>query len=64
LKKKKRAKSILKAQIEKFPQDFSIDELIEKLTVIDKIERGNEQSANNETLSESKLNSETEEWFE
>ncbi len=57
-------KTILKEQIEKFPEKFSIDELIERLIVIDKIERGNEQSENGEVLSESDLNNETRKWFE
>ena len=57
-------KTILKEQIEKFPEKFSIDELIGRLIVIDKIERGNEQSENGEVLSESELNNEIDKWFE
>jgi hypothetical protein len=57
-------KTILKEQIEKFPENFSIEELIERLIVIDKIERGNEQSENEEIVSESELNTEIEKWFE
>ncbi len=57
-------KTILKEHIEKFPEKFSINELIERLIIIDKIERGNEQSAKSEVISESELNTEIEKWFE
>ncbi len=57
-------KTILKEQIEKFPEKFSIEELIERLIIIDKIERGNEQSEKGEVLSESELNNEIGKWFE
>jgi hypothetical protein len=33
-------KTILKAQIEKFPEEFSIDELIDRLILIEKINKG------------------------
>lgn len=56
-------KTILREQIEKFPERFSIDELIEKLILIDKIERANGQSENGEVLSESELNTEIDKWF-
>lgn len=50
-------------QIEKFPERFSIEELIERLIVIKKIERGNEQSEKGEVVSEAELNTEMEKWF-
>lgn len=57
-------KTVLKEQIEKFPEKFSTDELIGRLIIIDKIERGNKQSENGEVISESELNNEIEKWFE
>jgi predicted transcriptional regulator len=57
-------KTTLKEQIEKFPEKFSIEELIERLIVIEKIERGNEQSENGEIVPESELNAEIAKWFE
>lgn len=32
-------KTIVKEQIEKFPEEFSIDELMERLILLEKIER-------------------------
>ena len=49
--------------IDKFPDTFSIDELIEKAILIDKIERGDEQSKNGNTISEEKLEKEMQKWF-
>ena len=56
-------KTILKNQIDKLPEKFSIDELVEKLILIEKIERGNKQSENDEVISESDLDKEIEKWF-
>jgi hypothetical protein len=57
-------KAILKAQIDSFPEEFSIDELIERLILIEKIEKGKNQSINRETISESELDEELKKWFE
>ena len=54
----------LKEQIDKFPDEFSLDELIDKLILIEKIESGNEQSENGEVISESEMENEIERWFE
>jgi len=56
-------KNKLKEQIDKMPEDFSIDELIEKLILIEKIESGNKQSENGEVISEDELENEIERWF-
>ena len=58
--KKKR----LKEEIEKFPEEFSLDELIDRLIVIEKIEKGINQSGKDETISESELDKEIDKWFE
>lgn len=57
-------KTKLKKQIENLPEEFSIDELVEKLILIEKIENGEKQSLNGETLSEVALESEINKWFE
>ena len=49
--------------IDKFPETFSIDELIEKAMLIDKIERGDEQSKKGNTISEEELEREMQKWF-
>ena len=57
-------KDLVKEQIESFPNQFSIDELFEKLIVINKIEKGIEQSDNEDTISEEELDFEIKKWFE
>ena len=57
-------KAILQKQIEKFPEEFTIDELIEELLIIDKVETGIEQSKKGTTISETELDKEIEKWFE
>lgn len=56
-------KSKLIETIDKFPDTFSIDDLIEKAILIDKIERGDEQSKKGETISEEELEKEMQKWF-
>ena len=54
----------VKEQIDKFPEEFSIDELVENLILIDKIDKGNTQSENGEVISESEIEYEIKKWFE
>ncbi len=56
-------KANLKKQIEKLPDEFSIDELVERLVLIEKIERGNKQSEGGKVISESELDKEIGKWF-
>ena len=56
-------KADLKKQIEKLPDEFSIDELVERLILIEKLEHGNKQSKMGEVISESELDKEIEKWF-
>ncbi|MEE9408884.1 MAG: hypothetical protein V3V28_12505 [Polaribacter sp.] len=56
-------KTKLKEHIEKFPEEFSIDDLVERLILIEKIEKGNLQSLNGEVVSEQELDKEVEKWF-
>lgn len=56
-------KSKLKEQIENFPDEFSIDELVERLILIEKIEKGYQQSGSGHFLSDSELDIEIEKWF-
>jgi hypothetical protein len=57
-------KTKLKEQIDSLPEQISIDELMERLILIEKIESGNRQSDNNEVLSEEELDKEINQWFE
>jgi len=45
----------LLAHIDKFPDEISIDELIDKLVFIDKLEKRIVESNNNKTISEEEL---------
>ncbi len=56
-------KSVLEEQIKDFPEEFSVDELIEKLILIKKIETGNSQSINGKVVTTSELENEIETWF-
>ncbi len=56
-------KSKLKEQIEHFPDELTIDELVERLILIEKIERGIQQSDNGEEISEQELDKEISKWF-
>ena len=56
-------KKRLKEQIDQFPDEFSIDELVERLIFMDKVERSEQQSINNETIPHDKIDSEIEKWF-
>ncbi|SLJ90702.1 hypothetical protein [Salegentibacter salarius] len=48
-------KSKLKEEIEKLPETFSIDELVERLIFIEKVENGISQSEKGEVISEDEL---------
>ena len=57
------SKEKLISQIESFPSELSIDELIDKLIFIDKLEERIQQSEKGETISEDELKNEMNEWF-
>ncbi|MGB1040078.1 MAG: hypothetical protein ACPGVD_04335 [Flavobacteriales bacterium] len=56
-------KEKLLKHINNFPKEISIEELIEKLLFIEKIESRLKLSDNNETVSEEELESEMKKWF-
>lgn len=57
-------KKNLQDQLDKLPEEFSIDDLVERLILMEKIEKGNEQSDGDETVSEEALEKSIREWFE
>lgn len=57
------SKEKLISQIESFPSELSIDELIDKLIFIDKLEERIQKSEKGETISEEELKKEMNEWF-
>ena len=56
-------KKQLTLALEQFPEQFSLEELIDKLILLDKIERGNIQSEKNEVIKEEELENEMQKWF-
>ena len=54
----------VKAEIENLPEEFSIDELVERLILVEKVEKGILQSQRGEIISEAELDKEMEKWFE
>jgi hypothetical protein len=56
-------KKQLTLTLEQFPEQFSLEELIDKLILLDKIERGNIQSENKEVINEEELENEMQKWF-
>jgi len=57
-------KTKLKEQIDSFPEQVSIDDLIERLILVEKIENGKIQSENDEILSVSEFDKKLKKWFE
>ena len=51
-------KEKLKQQIEQFPDTISMDEVIERLIMLEKIETRKQESDNNETIEEDELKEE------
>lgn len=57
-------KEKLKNYINDFPDEMSIEEVIEKLIFIDKLETRIQESKNNEVIDEDEVKNEIEKWFE
>lgn len=56
-------KKQLKETAEQMPEVFSLEELLNKLILLDKIEKAERESAQNYVISESELEKEIEKWF-
>jgi hypothetical protein len=49
--------------ITKFPEQFSIDELVDKMILLDKVEKGMQQADHNQVISDEELDKRIEEWL-
>lgn len=58
------SKNNLQRYIEDFPDELSIDELIDRLVFIDKLENRLKESENNEVMTDEDVKSEMKKWFE
>lgn len=57
------AKSKVIDTINSFPENFSIDELMEKLIILNRVQIGDAQSLENNVVNEAELDNEIESWF-
>ncbi len=57
------SKSNVIKTITKFPDHFSVDDLVDKMILLDKIEKGMQQADNNQTISDEELDKKIEEWL-
>lgn len=57
-------KEKLQRHIDSFPDEMSIDELIDKLVFIRKLEDRIQESLRNETIDQEQLKSDVAKWFE
>lgn len=55
-------KSTLKKHIESFPDEFTVDELIERIIFIEKLEKRIQKSDENDFISEEDLENEVNKW--
>ncbi len=56
-------KKQLSLTLEKLPDEFSIEVLIEKLILLDKIERAEKESERGEMISEAELDQQLDKWL-
>ena len=56
-------RSLVTKQLEKLPEEFTLDDLVEQLILVQKIEKGLKDSDENKVISEEELDNEIEEWF-
>ncbi len=57
-------KEMVRNQIEKLPEEFSVDELFERLILVDKIEKGIKDSKEGNVYSEAEMDIEFQKWFQ
>ena len=56
-------KNIVLDSINNLPENFSIDELMEKLIILNRVQIGDKQSIENSVVNEAELDNEIEKWF-
>lgn len=58
------SKEKLQETVNQLPDSIDLDELIERLVFLDKIEKGNNQSLLDDVISEESLDENIQKWFE
>jgi predicted transcriptional regulator len=56
-------KKKIQQQLAKMPEEFSLDELMDRLILIDKIEEGLNDSVEGRTISNEEMKKEIDSWF-
>ncbi len=56
-------KKHVKETLDQLPDEFQLENIIDELILLDKIEKGEKQSSNGEVISEEELEKEMEKWF-
>jgi hypothetical protein len=56
------SKSTVIKTIANFPDQFSVDDLVDKMIFLDKIEKGIKEAENNQVISDAELDIEIEKW--
>lgn len=56
-------KTKLRKSLEDMPEDFTLEELMDRLILLEKVEKGRSQSESNDVVSEVDLESEMAKWF-
>lgn len=56
-------KAKVREQIDKMPDKFTIDELVERLVFVNKVEQGLSDSKNGDKIDENELEKEIKKWF-
>ena len=56
-------KKQLKETLERLPEEFLLEDFMDQLILLDKIERADTQSQNGDVISEEELEKEMEKWF-
>lgn len=57
-------KELVSKQLDNLPEKFSVDQLFEKIILIDKIEKGIEDIKKGDFFSEEEMDKEFEKWFQ
>jgi predicted transcriptional regulator len=57
-------KEKIQKQLAEMPEEFSLDELLDRLIIIDKIEEGLQDSLESTTISHEDMKKEIDSWFE
>lgn len=56
-------REILRDQIDKLPEEFSVDQLFERLILVNKIEKGIKDSKEGNVFTEDEIEAEFQKWF-